>query len=613
MQVARPGLRPGARVRRLPARRPAARTAAVRCTQRAAARCPSAAGADDRATAWACPNCASTRVRMASSGSERTADELGRAFPGIRIIVADGEHPDHSRSMIDRRSSSRPAAPSPIAQGGYRAVILLDGDRMLLAEDLRIGESCLRWWSNAAALAAPGAPVHLVGVTGAVARALATWTQPAYARAELADRAPLRMPPTVRVAALEGAARAVDAALAALREAVPALDDEAVLGPVDRRCGTPGRSCASTTRTAPRVTESLRGVDRRRCPPALARTAAKGRAAGRAQYTQSAGRRARPRPVRNAMRLVFAGTPDAAVPSLRRARGIRSRHRRGRHASRRAARPQARADALAGRRGGRRARTRRRSKTDRLDDAATERIAALEPDLGVIVAYGGLVREPLLSAPAHGWINLHFSLLPRWRGAAPVQHALIAGDAETGASVFQLVAGPRCRRRVRRAALPVRAGRDRRRRPRPTSRSRAPTCSPGSSTRIAAGTAVAVPQSGEPTSRPSSAMTTAASGGTRPRDAVLGAHPRRDPRAGRAHDHRRRAAEGARRARRRLPDAPRLDAGRAIACTSARCSSAPRPSRSCSSASSPPARAPMSAADWWRGRRDAETAARFGS
>ncbi|HEU0182483.1 MAG TPA: methionyl-tRNA formyltransferase, partial [Agromyces mariniharenae] len=61
------------------------------------------------------------------------------------------------------------------------------------------------------------------------------------------------------------------------------------------------------------------------------------------------------------------------------------------------------------------------------------------PDLGVIVAYGGLVREPLLSAPAHGWINLHFSLLPAWRGAAPVQHALIAGDAETGASVFRLV------------------------------------------------------------------------------------------------------------------------------------------------------------------------------
>lgn len=80
-------------------------------------------------------------------------------------------------------------------------------------------------------------------------------------------------------------------------------------------------------------------------------------------------------------------------------------------------------------------------KTDRLDAAATERIAALEPDLGVIVAYGGLVREPLLGTPRLGWINLHFSLLPRWRGAAPVQRALIAGDGETGTNVFQLTAG----------------------------------------------------------------------------------------------------------------------------------------------------------------------------
>ena len=76
----------------------------------------------------------------------------------------------------------------------------------------------------------------------------------------------------------------------------------------------------------------------------------------------------------------------------------------------------------------------------RLDERATAAIAALEPDLGVIVAYGGLVREPLLSLPEHGWINLHFSLLPAWRGAAPVQQALIAGDAVAGASVFQLVA-----------------------------------------------------------------------------------------------------------------------------------------------------------------------------
>lgn len=70
-----------------------------------------------------------------------------------------------------------------------------------------------------------------------------------------------------------------------------------------------------------------------------------------------------------------------------------------------------------------------------------EDLAGREVDLGVIVAYGGLVREPLLSWPRLGWINLHFSLLPAWRGAAPVQHSLIAGERDTGLSVFQLTAG----------------------------------------------------------------------------------------------------------------------------------------------------------------------------
>ena len=138
------------------------------------------------------------------------------------------------------------------------------------------------------------------------------------------------------------------------------------------------------------------------------------------------------------MRLVFAGTPDAAVPSLRAL--AQSDHEVAAVVTRR--------DAPLGRR-----RVLTPSpvalaaealgiptiKTDRLDAAATEQITALEPELGVIVAYGGLVREPLLSAPVLGWINLHFSLLPRWRGAAPVQRALIAGDEVTGAAVFQLV------------------------------------------------------------------------------------------------------------------------------------------------------------------------------
>ncbi len=180
---------------------------------------------------WTCTNCSSQRLRMASSGSERTADELGRAFPNTRVVVSDGAHPvteldDRPALVIATRGAE------PVVPGGYRAVILLDGDKMLLAEQLRIGEACLRWWSNAAAQAAPGAPVHLVGVTGPVSRALATWTQPAYARGEIAERAPLHMPPVVRVATVEGTAEAVSGALEQLRTAVPALGASAVLGPV---------------------------------------------------------------------------------------------------------------------------------------------------------------------------------------------------------------------------------------------------------------------------------------------------------------------------------------------------------------------------------------------
>ncbi|MBP6685390.1 MAG: methionyl-tRNA formyltransferase [Leucobacter sp.] len=78
-------------------------------------------------------------------------------------------------------------------------------------------------------------------------------------------------------------------------------------------------------------------------------------------------------------------------------------------------------------------------KANRLGEDATAWVAERAPELGVIVAYGGLLREPLLSLPDNGWINLHFSDLPRWRGAAPVQRALMAGEQELGVTVFRLV------------------------------------------------------------------------------------------------------------------------------------------------------------------------------
>jgi len=77
----------------------------------------------------------------------------------------------------------------------------------------------------------------------------------------------------------------------------------------------------------------------------------------------------------------------------------------------------------------------------RVDAEATARISAVNPDVAAIVAYGGLVPPAALTVPRHGWVNLHFSLLPAWRGAAPVQRSVIAGDDVTGAVTFQLEEG----------------------------------------------------------------------------------------------------------------------------------------------------------------------------
>ncbi|MEC3918113.1 methionyl-tRNA formyltransferase [Nocardia sp. CDC160] len=142
------------------------------------------------------------------------------------------------------------------------------------------------------------------------------------------------------------------------------------------------------------------------------------------------------------MRLVFAGTPEPAVPSLRRL--IESeRHE--------VVGVVTRPDAVAGR-----GRKITRSPIGLLADEHgipvftpqrpsepefVEQLRALAPDCCPVVAYGALLREDVLGIPKHGWINLHFSLLPAWRGAAPVQAALLAGDEYTGASTFRIEKG----------------------------------------------------------------------------------------------------------------------------------------------------------------------------
>jgi methionyl-tRNA formyltransferase len=137
------------------------------------------------------------------------------------------------------------------------------------------------------------------------------------------------------------------------------------------------------------------------------------------------------------MRIVFAGTPEPALPSLR--RFIDSPHHD-------VVAVLTRPDAAAGRRG--------KPRPSPVAELALEQgipvlrperpngeefvaeLAELEPDCCAVVAYGALLRDGLLAVPRIGWVNLHFSLLPAWRGAAPVQAAIAAGDAVTGATTF---------------------------------------------------------------------------------------------------------------------------------------------------------------------------------
>jgi methionyl-tRNA formyltransferase len=156
------------------------------------------------------------------------------------------------------------------------------------------------------------------------------------------------------------------------------------------------------------------------------------------------GRRRRLGPPRGGeppLRLLFAGTPEAAVPSLDLMLAS------GHEVAAVLTRPDARA--------GRGRRISRSPVAERADAAGVrvlqpgsprepaflEELAALAVDCAPVVAYGALVPQAALDLPAHGWVNLHFSLLPAWRGAAPVQHAVMAGDEMTGASTFRLEAG----------------------------------------------------------------------------------------------------------------------------------------------------------------------------
>jgi methionyl-tRNA formyltransferase len=139
------------------------------------------------------------------------------------------------------------------------------------------------------------------------------------------------------------------------------------------------------------------------------------------------------------VRIVFAGTPDPALPSLRRlidsahhdvvavlTRPDTAKGRHGKPSPSPVARLALEHDIPV-----------LRPARPNSDEFVAE-LTELAPDACAVVAYGALLSERLLAVPTHGWINLHFSLLPAWRGAAPVQAAIAAGDTVTGATTFQI-------------------------------------------------------------------------------------------------------------------------------------------------------------------------------
>ena len=140
------------------------------------------------------------------------------------------------------------------------------------------------------------------------------------------------------------------------------------------------------------------------------------------------------------MRVIFMGTPDFSVPVLD---ALHARHEvvavycqpprpAGRGKQPRPSPVQARAEALG---------LTLRHPTSLRSPEAQQDFAALNADVAVVVAYGLLLPQPVLDAPRHGCLNIHASLLPRWRGAAPIQRAIMAGDAETGICIMQMEAG----------------------------------------------------------------------------------------------------------------------------------------------------------------------------
>ena len=241
LRTARAGLTEGPVLVQVPRRGYLAAVACARC--RAQARCATCAGPLEiggshgtpgcrwcgaLATDWACAHCGSGQLRALVTGAARTAEELGRAFPGVPVRTSGGEHVLAAVPAEPALVIATPGA-EPVAQGGYAAALLLDGWALLGRPSLRAGEETLRRWLNAAALVRPAAHVVvLADATLPAVQALIRWDPVTFSERELAERAELGFPPAVRMASVTGPSEAVSDFVGAAT-----LPDYAeVLGPI---------------------------------------------------------------------------------------------------------------------------------------------------------------------------------------------------------------------------------------------------------------------------------------------------------------------------------------------------------------------------------------------
>ncbi|MGV9612555.1 primosomal protein N' [Nocardia xishanensis] len=195
---------------------------------RAEAHSPSCRWCGITETAFRCPACASRALRAVVIGAARTAEELGRAFPGVPIRGSGGG------TVLDTVEPGPQVIVStvgaePVVRGGYGVALLLDGWALLSRADLRAAEDALRRWMSAAALVRPhGQVVVMAEPSLPTVQALVRWDPLGHARAEVDARAEVGFPPAVRLAAVDGATDAIDELLSAAD--LPA--DVEVLGPV---------------------------------------------------------------------------------------------------------------------------------------------------------------------------------------------------------------------------------------------------------------------------------------------------------------------------------------------------------------------------------------------